>query len=201
MSSQHAGTAVPFPSEATRRQLTARQAVTVGRLTEAAVSELRAHGFDGLTIRNVARSAGVAPATAYTYFASREHLVTEVFWRRLRSLPETRLDRRRSTLQRVSVTMSDLALLVADEPELASACTTAMLATDPDVKLLRDRIGLEWRRRLATALGDDADPEVLTTLEFAISGALVHAGMGHLSYADLPERLTRSAELVLGGGR
>ena len=34
----------------------------------------------------MARRAGVAPATAYTYFASKEHLVTEVFWQRVREL-------------------------------------------------------------------------------------------------------------------
>lgn len=192
-----AGDPVPSSTEPTRRQLSAKQAATVQRLTVAAVEQLREHGYEGLTVRNVARAAGVAPATAYTYFTSREHLVTEVFWRRLEALPETRLDRRRSAAQRVSSTMADLALLVADEPELAAACTVAMLAGDPDVRLLRDRIGLEWRRRLGVALGDDPDPDVLRTLEFAISGALVHAGTGHLAYTDLPDRLTRTVELVV----
>jgi AcrR family transcriptional regulator len=184
-------------TEATRRRLTERQAATVQRLVDAAVEEVRDVGWDGLTVRAVARRAGVAPATAYTYFTSREHLVTEVFWRRLRALPPTRVDRRRGAVGRVTATMSDLALLVADEPELASACTAAMLANDPDVKLLRDRIGLEWRHRLADALGEGHDPEVLTALEFAISGALVHAGMGHLSYGELPGRLARTVELVV----
>jgi AcrR family transcriptional regulator len=188
---------VPSSTESTRRQLSARQAATVQRLTVAAVEELREHGYDGLTVRNVARAAGVAPATAYTYFTSREHLVTEVFWRRLEAMPETRLDRRRSAAARVAATMSDFALLVADEPELAAACTVAMLATDPDVKLLRDRIGLEWRRRLSAALDEDAGPEVLATLEFVISGALLQAGMGHMTYRELPGHLTRAVELVV----
>jgi hypothetical protein len=115
----------------------------------------------------------------------------------LEATPETRLDRRRSAAARVSATMSDLALLVADEPELAAACTAAMLANDPDVKLLRDRIGLEWHRRLARALGDGADPQVLATLEFVISGALVQAGMGHMTYQELPGALTRAVELLV----
>jgi len=189
--------AVPPSTEATRRRLSDRQAQTVQRLVEAAVDELRELGYDGLTVRNVARRAGVAPATAYNYFTSREHLVTEVFWRRLQGLPESRLDRRRSAAAQVSETMTDLALLVADEPELASACTVAMLATDPDVKLLRDRIGLEWRRRLSRSLGEQSDPAVLTALEFAVSGALLQAGMGHMSYDELPARLARTVELVV----
>ena len=181
-----------------RRHLSDRQARTVAGLLDATVDELREVGYDGLTVRNVARRAGVAPATAYNYFASREHLVTEVFWRRLEALPETRIDRRRTAASRAAATLAEMALLVADEPELAAACTAAMLSNDPDVKVLRDRIGLTWRRRLQAALGDDADPAVLRSLEFAVSGAMLQAGMGHLDYTDLPDQLARTAELVVG---
>ncbi len=183
---------------APRRHLSDRQARTVAGLLDATVDELREVGYDGLTVRNVARRAGVAPATAYNYFASREHLVTEVFWRRLEALPETRIDRRRSAASRAAATLAEMALLVADEPELAAACTAAMLSNDPDVKVLRDRIGLTWRLRLQAALGDDADPAVLRSLEFAVSGAMLQAGMGHLDYTDLPDQLARTAELVVG---
>lgn len=193
-------TVVPLPAEGPRRHLSARQAATVRRLTDAAVAEVRRVGLDGLTVRNVARAAGVAPATAYTYFASREHLVTEVFWMRLASLPDTPLGRRRSVRARVAATMADLALLVADEPELAAACTVSMMSPDPDVAVLRDRIGREMRRRLQVALGDGADPEVLGTLELAVSGALVHAGVGNLTYAALPARLATVVEQVVPAG-
>ena len=194
-------TAVTPPTEATRRHLTERQAQTVQGLAEAAVDELRDVGYDGLTVRNVARRAGVAPATAYTYFASKDHLVAEVFWRRLHSLPPTTSDRRRSASHRVSQALADYALLVADEPEVASAVSIAMLAPDPDVKLLRDRIGVEVHQRIVAALGADADPSVVRTLEFAVSGALLQAGMGHLAYTDLPELLADVAATVLEGHR
>lgn len=195
MSSSTAATAALLTP---RRHLSDRQARTVAGLLDATVDELREVGYDGLTVRNVARRAGVAPATAYNYFASREHLVTEVFWRRLEALPETRIDRRRTAASRAAATLAEMALLVADEPELAAACTAAMLSNDPDVKVLRDRIGLTWRLRLQAALGDDADPAVLRSLEFAVSGAMLQAGMGHLDYTDLPDQLARTAELVVG---
>ena len=51
----------------------------------AALVELRVSGYDGLTVRNVARRAEVAPATAYSYFGSKDHLVAEVFWRRFQA--------------------------------------------------------------------------------------------------------------------
>ena len=112
-------------------------------------------------------------------------------------MPETSIDRRRRASVRASATLGDLALLVADEPELAAACTVAMLAANPDVKVLRDRIGLEMHRRLAVALGNDSDPAVLRALELAISGAMLQAGMGHLSYTDLPSLLAEVTDLVM----
>ena len=187
----------PAFAELPRRRLTPRQANTVERLTDAAVDEIRSAGYEGLTVRNVARRAGVAPATAYTYFASKDHLVAEVFWRRLQALPSPRVDRRRATPARVTDALRDVTLLLKGQPELAAACTTAMLANDPDVKHVRDRIGAEIRSRLAAALADEGDPAVLRALELALDGAMVQAGMGHLSYDDLPDLLAEVAGLLV----
>lgn len=185
--------------ETTRRRLTPRQAETVDRLAVAALEELRTSGYDGLTIRNVAARAEVSAATAYTYFSSREHLVTELFWRRLVGMAEPSVDRRHSATNRATAVLSELALVAADEPELSTACTQAMLATDPEVALLRDRIGAEMHRRLVVALGEETDAAVFRALEVAISGALLQTGMGHLSYEQLPELLGEIAGLVIAG--
>lgn len=180
-------------TEPTRRRLTERQADTVRRLTDAAVDEVREAGYEGLTVRNVAKRAGVAPATAYTYFASKNHLITEVFWRRLSALPPVE----GTGKAKAAEVLREIALLVSDEPELAAACTTAMLGTDPDVRELRVRIGVAIRERLETALGAGADPKVLGALELAYAGALVHAGMGYTSYARVADRLAEMADLIL----
>lgn len=179
--------------------LSDRQARTVRRLTDAATDELRAKGYEGLTVRGVARRAGVAAATAYTYFASKEHLVAEAYWRALCALPGPQLARRRSVRARVAAALADLATLAEHQPELAAACTIAMVTDDPDVKHVRDRVGAEIHRRLVTALGTDADPDVLLALDLAATGAMIRAGTGHLSYADVPSRVARVAELL--GGR
>lgn len=175
-------------SESTRRQLSPRQVETVQRLIDATVAELRDHHYDGCTVRKVAERAGVAPATAYTYFGSKDHLITEVFWRRLVALPSS-VDRAAdSTRSSLAHALSDIALLVADEPELAAACSIAMLASDPDVVLLRDRIGAEMHRRVVDAT-PDASPTARHALDLLLSGALLHAGMGHLTYDELPDLL------------
>ncbi|MDR7170938.1 AcrR family transcriptional regulator [Nocardia kruczakiae] len=187
----------PVNMEATRRRLTEKQADTVDRLTKAALEVLSREGFAGLTVRMVAAAAGVGTATAYTYFSSKEHLVAEVFWRRLAAdaPPEPEAGADRTT--RVVAVLRQIAMLVADEPALAGAVTSALLGTDPDVAHLRTRIGTEIRRRLLDALGPDADPDVVETLELLYAGALVRAGVGYASYAEIADRLEKSALQVL----
>lgn len=182
--------------EATRRRLSGKQADTVDRLTRAAMEVLSREGFAGLTIRMVAGAAGVGTATAYTYFSSKEHLVAEIFWRRLRS-SETPVSEDTDPTVRVLAELRGIALLVADEQELSGAVTSALLGRDPDVQHLRTRIGVEIRHRLTRALEPEADPETVESLELLYAGALVRAGMGYESYADIADRLERAALLVL----
>lgn len=187
----------PANMEATRRRLTEKQADTVDRLTKAALEVLSREGFAGLTVRMVAAAAGVGTATAYTYFSSKEHLVAEVFWRRLAADPPPAPEASADSTARVVAVLRQIAMLVADEPALAGAVTSALLGTDPDVAHLRTRIGTEIRRRLLDALGTDADPDVVETLELLYAGALVRAGVGYASYAEIADRLEKSALQVL----
>ena len=185
-------------TEPARRDLGGRQADRVDALVDATVAELREHGYDGLTVRNAARRAGVAPATAYTYFGSKDHLVAEVFWRRLQTLDAVG-SRARTPVGRVQAALRGLALLIADEPELAAASTTAILANDPDVQRLRNRIGAAFNDHLAAALGGEAEPAVLRALNLALAGALLQAGMGYFSYTELADRMDEVAVLLVGG--
>lgn len=182
--------------EATRRRLSGKQAGTVGKLTRAAVEVLAREGFSGMTIRMVAAAAGVGTATAYTYFSSKEHLVAEIFWRRLIDSPSPASDDPDPTA-RVVAELRAIALLVADEPELSGAVTSALLGRDPDVQHLRGRIGSEIRTRIIGALGPDPDPDIVESLELLYAGALVRAGMGYASYAEIADRLEKSALLIL----
>lgn len=184
-----------------RRTLSGRPADTVASLVDAAVVEVAETGFDGMTIRGVARRAGVSPATAYTYFASKEHLLTEVFWRRLAALDEPQTTRRQPVAERVAEAVREVALLVADEPELAAGVTTALLAHDRDVQVVRDRIGAAISARVATAIGPDPEPAVLQILTFTFIGALLSAGMGYATYAALADVMAEAAGRMLGRRR
>ncbi|MYR08669.1 TetR family transcriptional regulator [Gordonia sp. SID5947] len=188
----------PVSQESTRRRLTQQQAETVTRLTDAAVEVLNDEGFDGLTVRTVAKLAGVAPATAYTYFSSKSHLVAEVFWRRL-SAGVGEPDLSAAPTERVAQVLREVSMVVAGEGQLGGAVTMALLGTDPDVEHLRLRIGGFIRRRLAEAL--EVEPEnpgpLLDALEMIYAGGLVHAGMGHMTYEQTSERLVAAAHLLM----
>jgi AcrR family transcriptional regulator len=182
-------------TEPPRRLLTPRQADTVHRLTEAGVAEVQRCGYESLSIRDVARRAGVAAATAYTYFASKDHLLTEIFWRRLNSLPP--VDPSRSSAKaRVMAVLRELALLVSAEPELAAGCTAAMFGSEPDVRQLRLYIGMKIHQRIEAAAGGGTPAARL--LELAYFGAMVEAGLGYTTYEYTADRLAEAAELIMG---
>jgi AcrR family transcriptional regulator len=185
--------------EATRRRLSARQAEVVANLVRAAEEETEDVGYAGLTVRGVARRAGVAPATAYTYFSSKDHLLAEVLWRRMESLPPVDADMTVPVAKRVARTVRDMIPFAAESPALIDACTVALISPSPDVSHLRDRIGSETHRRLTTALGPGVDPRVVRVLEAAYSGALLTAGTGHMSFFDVPAFVAEAATLLVDG--
>ena len=151
-------------------------------------------GYDGLTVRNVARRAGVAPATAYTYFASKDHLLAEVLWRRLQALPVPGRRRRRRR--------------VGGRPGHRRAAGAGPVhGRRPHPRRgLHDGAARERARgagrcaccsapRCTSASpmpsGDDADEAVLRSLDLAYSGAMLWAGMGHIRLRGRARRAGR----------
>jgi AcrR family transcriptional regulator len=166
----------------------------VRRLTEAAIDEIREAGYEGLSIRDVARRAGVAAATAYTYFGSKDHLLAEIFWRRLSALPPVDQAGGRPRKAGVVAVLRELALLVSDEPELAAGCTAAMFGSEPDVRQLRLHVGTRIHERIEVAAGRGPQARLL---ELAYYGAMVEAGLGYTTYEHMADRLAEAADLIM----
>jgi AcrR family transcriptional regulator len=189
------GQASPPAGESPRNR---RQEETFRKVLAAGVEMLRESSYADLTVRAVAARAKVAPATAYTYFSSKNHLIAEVYLDLMRQAPYfTDVNETRSS--RVEKTLRSMALIVADEPEVAAACTTALLSgSDPAVRAVRDRIGAEIHRRIRSAVGPDADPRTLSALEMTYFGALVNAGSGAFTYHQIADRLSYVVGLIVG---
>jgi AcrR family transcriptional regulator len=176
-----------------------RQEETFRKVLDAGVQMLRESSYAELTVRAVAARAKVAPATAYTYFSSKNHLIAEIYLDLVRQVPYF-TDVNDSTATRVEKTLRAMALTVADEPEVAAACTAALLSgNDETVRAVRDRIGGEIHRRIRSALGPDADARTLAALEMTFFGALVNAGSGAFTYHQIADRLTYVVDLIVGG--
>jgi AcrR family transcriptional regulator len=178
-----------------RRELNPRQTETVARLLAAGTDELRAVGVEALTIRTVAQRAGVSAATAYTYFASKNHLFAELFWRRL--VAEEFEPTGDTSLQRVQSIGHAMSRMLDDAPEIAAGARAALLSSDPDVIRLRSRIGAELVRRFEAAL--DGNPDLVDALLLMFTGALLQAGMELTTYAEMSRRLDAAAAAIMHG--
>jgi AcrR family transcriptional regulator len=182
-----------------RHSLNARQAETVERLLRAAAEELESVGHEALTIRSVAQRAGVSPATAYTYVASKDHLFAELFWRLLADDDGPRPADGATPAERLRQTTRHLATVIAGAPATAAAATKSLLGNDPQVERLRLRIGARILDSFRAALGDDASPEVLQTVQFAFFGGVLQAGMGVLTYEELATRFDDVVAVIMAG--
>jgi len=180
-----------------RQGLRARQAETLTKLLDAGLAEVRAVGHEALTVRTVAARAGVSPATAYTYLASKNHLFAELF---LTYLTDAELEPvGDDALARVTSVTRRMAELLTAEEALAAAVTPALLSSDPDVERLRLKIGAFFVERFDDALGTASTPDLVETLTLAFSGALLQAGMGLVTFADMATQLDRVAATILRG--
>jgi AcrR family transcriptional regulator len=183
------------PAETPRNR---RQEETFRKVLAAGMAMLRESSYADLTVRAVAARAKVAPATAYTYFSSKNHLIAEIYLDLMRQVPYF-TDVNEPMPSRVVNAVRSLALAVADEPEVAAACTTALLTgNDTTVRKVRDRIGLEIHRRIRSAAGPDTDPQIVSALEMTYFGALVNAGTGAFTYHQIVDRLSYVVGLILG---
>jgi AcrR family transcriptional regulator len=179
-----------------RRHLSERQAEVMERLVVAAAEEAEERPYADISVRTIAKRAGLAPATAYTYFSGKDHLLAEVLWRRMQGSPNL-VDLTLPLPDRVADTVRSMGFDAMGSPAVA-VCTTALLGDGPDVKRVRSRLGAEITRRLSAALGTTADPAVLNVLQVTYTGALLSAGMGHLAFDAVPPLMAEATALLTG---
>ncbi|HEY9265713.1 MAG TPA: helix-turn-helix domain-containing protein [Mycobacterium sp.] len=171
----------------------------VGRVLDATVAMLREAPFTEMTTRRIAERAGVSHGELCTYFRSRDAIVAEVYLGLLREAPLT-VDVDQSARARVVALFDQLVMLLADEPDLAAACSSALISSEPSVQAIRRRIHAELHRRVRTVLRSGAWPEVAETLEFSLVGAMVQASSGSATFRDTADELARVVAALLPDG-
>jgi AcrR family transcriptional regulator len=153
-----------------------------------------------VSVPALAVRAKMAPAALYAHFPSIEVVFAELYLDRVIQLPLD-VDPAAGATSRVVEQLTALTLLMADEPRLARACTHALMSTDDEIVYdVRGRIAAEVTRRISTALGGGAWPEVLATLESVFWGALLQAQSGAMSYRQMARQLETMVSLIVPGG-
>jgi AcrR family transcriptional regulator len=177
------------------RDAHSRRTRTYRRVFCAAAQLLDSHA--DVSVPELAARAEMAPATLCAHFPSIQVMFAELYLDRVASLPLD-IDTDADIADRVSDQLTAMTLLLADEPRLARMCSQVLVSTDDDaVADVRSRISDEVRRRISTALGTGAWPELLTTLESVFWGALMQAQMGAMTYRQAARQLETMVALIV----
>jgi len=187
---------VSEPETSPRQWLSERQSATVASLLDAGLEEVDAVGYDKLTIRSVAQRAGVTHTTAYSYFTSKAHLISELHWRQMQAIPPPEVSADESFVGRARAAFEGPAGALAADPVLSRAVFMAIISDEPEVRRLRGAVGAELVSRLRTALGPFDDPELVSTLFMAFSGAMMLAGTGTRDFLEVVPRIEMVARLI-----
>ena len=169
------------------------------RVLDVTVELLREVPYSTLTLRSIARRAGLSHAEIRAHFRSKDAIVAEIYLERLRAAPLS-LDIEESAQARIAAQFSQLVMLLADEPGLAAACSSALICDEPSVRVSRQRINGELQRRVRTVLRSGAWPEVVETLEFGLIGALVYASCGADTFSQTAQDLAGVVAVVVPDG-
>ena len=165
-------------------------------LLDAGLEEVREVGFEKLTIRSVAQRAGVTHTTAYSYFTSKAHLISELHWRQTQAMPAPEVDTGEPFIGRVRAAFAEPAGALAADPVLSRAVFMAIISDEPEVRRLRSAVGAELVARLRAALGPFDDPELVSTIFLAYSGAMMLVGTGTRDFLEVVPRIETVARLI-----
>jgi AcrR family transcriptional regulator len=160
-------------------------------------------GYDAVVMKAVADRSGVALATLYRWFASKDHLLTEVLLAWGGELTETlRIEPPRDgdAADRVAATLGQVMTVAGSRPLLAGAVVAAVLSVDGgslDPQGEFHEMVAGW---IGIALGDADVPErdaVIQVLEHVCFSAIIGLATGRQTTADATEHLQTAARLLL----
>lgn len=112
--------------------------LSADRIVDVAIEQMRAHGYDAVTMRSIARALGTGPASLYAHVANRAELDQLVVGRvaGLLEVPDPDPEHWDDQLRQA---MRDLLAIYRGHPGVARA-TLGMIPVEPGVLLLSERL-------------------------------------------------------------
>lgn len=173
-------------------------------VVDAAAALADGGGYEAVTMKRVAERSGVALATIYRWFGSKDHLLSEALLVNVCALDaglRARPLRGKRPADRMAAIMTVVGDFVASRPLLVSACITALLSDDPTaLALAADMHALieGWVDLAAGAEPLEHRADAIELLEHVIFASLIALARGRDTPATVRDRLERAARLLLG---
>jgi len=195
-------TGVPVGAPATfriERRLTPAQAQRRARVQEAARQLALEGGYEAVTMQAVAERSGVARATVYRYFASKDHLLAELTsaWGQEIIALLRRRPPQGSAAERVASALSRTIEQADRSPGLARAVLASALSRDPEAIRAQALLGRLIPDYLDVALGDEAVPrrnDLDTLMAHVFFSALLLLTSGRISRDEALRSLLLAAQ-------
>lgn len=185
------------------RTLSKDQQARRERLIDSARELALAGGYPAVTMHDVADRAGVARATVYRYFATKDHLLTEVAaaWAHRVTDDVDALAVGDTPLERLTALLERIVYVAADEPTLTSAIIQAVTSDDSSVDDARTVLFLFLRDRLSTAIGDPVPEreDVEVVLGHILLAALISLASLRQPAEEVATMVRTAGRLVLAG--
>ncbi|QKG25304.1 TetR family transcriptional regulator [Actinomadura verrucosospora] len=185
------------------RTLTKDQQARRERLIDAARDLAREGGYPAVTMHDVADRAGVARATVYRYFATKDHLLTEVAatWAHRITGDIDALAVGETPVERLTALLVRIVEVAAQERTLTSAIIQAVTSDDSSVDDARTVLFLFVRDRLSAAIGEPvpAREDVEVVLGHVLLAALVSLASLRRPTEEIADMVRTSGRLVLAG--
>ena len=184
--------------------MTSRQLIRRAKIIEAVLDAIGDVGHEAVQMRDVAQRSGVALATAYRYFRSKEHLLAVALedW-------QERLTRRISSASRyddleplsgVLTYLHGAQRAFSRNRKMTALMLQMMTSTDPDVASTIDRMNrtnAEMFERLLRGFPPDDVPNLSFALNAALTSAITRMLNGRMSLDEAQARVEWAARALL----
>lgn len=170
----------------------------------AATRQAARGGYDAVTMRELARAAGISMTTIYQFCHSKDHLIAEAHleWiERFRASLEQRPPRGRTAEARVRTYIRKITEAWETQPVLTMTLQRAMYAVDPGVREVRALVADAYRAIMDTAIGEVEIPERTTIIDIighVINSVTYGWVTGTYDTAAARRVLERSVHALLG---
>jgi AcrR family transcriptional regulator len=185
------------------RTLSDEQAGRRDLVVAAATALADAGGYDAVVMKAVADRSGVALATIYRWFASKDHLLTEVLLAWGGELSEqlaAEPPRDGDAADRVAATLGRIMEVAGARPRLAEAVVAAVLSVDGGSLDPQGEFHAMVAGWIGIALGDADVPErdaVIQVLEHVCFSTIIGLATGRQTTEHATDQLTTAARLLL----